>query len=274
MAIDDPELFDHLLNKLALKVLARVPGIFSSTKRGVSESPSRSAALQELAAAPRSTLKSSQTHNSVGKRSAGFRESQEDADDADDIEDFKRQRRPVPDPQTGRSLLACPYFKMDPTRYSERNIEEQCYRGCSSSLLRNIPRLKQHLYRVHRRPEYYCSRCHATFKTQALVDSHNRQRLTCEVSEPQFQERMDNDQMNAIKRRNRRADIAAEWVSIFKILFPNQNLPTSPYTERGSSQAVQDFVAFFQNEAPSMLTDLIGENLGTDCSWMSILETS
>jgi hypothetical protein len=39
-------------------------------------------------------------------------------------------------------LLACPYFKLDPRRYSEKNMTEQNYRGCSSRWLPDIGRLK------------------------------------------------------------------------------------------------------------------------------------
>jgi hypothetical protein len=39
-------------------------------------------------------------------------------------------------------LLACPYFKLDPRRYSEKNVTEQNYHGCSSRWLPDIGRLK------------------------------------------------------------------------------------------------------------------------------------
>ena len=39
-------------------------------------------------------------------------------------------------------LLACPYAKFDPFRYSSCNQDEPGYRGCSTHYLRNIPRLK------------------------------------------------------------------------------------------------------------------------------------
>jgi hypothetical protein len=39
-------------------------------------------------------------------------------------------------------LLACPYWKYDPTRYSEANYQEKQYRGCSSVYLKDIARVK------------------------------------------------------------------------------------------------------------------------------------
>jgi hypothetical protein len=43
-------------------------------------------------------------------------------------------------------LLACPYHKEDSSRYSQMNIAEKEYRGCSSRYLPNIARLKYGLF--------------------------------------------------------------------------------------------------------------------------------
>lgn len=39
-------------------------------------------------------------------------------------------------------LIACPYTRYDPIRYSERNMAEKHYRGCSSCFITDIPKLK------------------------------------------------------------------------------------------------------------------------------------
>jgi hypothetical protein len=58
-------------------------------------------------------------------------------------DDSRKRRKKV---QTLRTrphrLLACPYSKFDPYRYSERNLDELDYRRCSSHCLRDISRLK------------------------------------------------------------------------------------------------------------------------------------
>jgi hypothetical protein len=58
----------------------------------------------------------------------------------------KRRRQdsdPIPDKDAPNlRLLACPYHKYDPQRYSELNIREKEYRGCSSCYLIDINRLK------------------------------------------------------------------------------------------------------------------------------------
>jgi len=72
-----------------------------------------------------------------------------DGDDNDnDRNDQSRKRRrqdsgPIPDKDAPNlRLLACPYHKYDPQRYSELNIREKEYRGCSSCYLIDINRLK------------------------------------------------------------------------------------------------------------------------------------
>ena len=254
VSVDTEALLLIMGKGLALKVLEGFLSTFPGTTSATTDTSSRRGASQVSIVAAVSESRALQGNTPAAKRSADSRDDSEDADE-DDRGNTKRQRRTAPSSGSAKLLLACPYFKLDPVRYSERNVQERCYRGCASSLLRNIPRLKQHLYRVHRRPEYYCGRCYVSFDTQALANMHSRQNQSCTVVEPQFEEKMDNDQMNAIKRRNRRVNPPAEWYSIFKILFPDSSLPASPYADRSSTELLQNFMSYFQEEAPSIISE-------------------
>ena len=59
---------------------------------------------------------------------------------------FKRCRPLSPAPSVAGELpirlLACPFNKSNPQRYSDRNNREMEYRGCSSCYITSIPRLK------------------------------------------------------------------------------------------------------------------------------------
>ena len=93
---------------------------------------------------------------------------QDDDDDRKDEEGNKRSKVPSrkhQDEAASSRLLSCPYFKYDPHRYStlNQNIAETRYRNCASSYHRGISRVKQHLYRVHALPKYYCLRCYQSF---------------------------------------------------------------------------------------------------------------
>lgn len=197
------------------------------------------------------------------KQPLDSQEGSEDSDGQEDGRNAKKQCRSSSDRTTVKRLFACPYYRFDLDRYSERNAEELCYRGCASVCPRDISRLKQHLYRVHRRPDYYCGSCYRAFKAQAELDAHARQRPACEIVEPLFQEKMDKDQTNLIKRRNARALPHNEWFNIYKILFPDADQPpiSHAYADGNSSEVLQNFWASFEAEAPTMLSSLVRNHL-------------
>jgi hypothetical protein len=180
-------------------------------------------------------------------------------DEAEDNKDSKKTRRSASGQSACNRLLACPYYRFDIGRYSERNRDEIYYRGCSSVCLRDISRLKQHLYRVHRRPDYYCGSCYCVLANQSELDAHTRQRPACDNAPPKHEEKIYRDQMNAIKRRTMGTDPIEEWFRIYAILFPGINKPpvSYVYADGDSSVAVQEYLTYFQAEAPSLLLELV-----------------
>ncbi|KAK5232725.1 hypothetical protein LTR47_006289 [Exophiala xenobiotica] len=212
--------------------------------------------------------------------------------DDDEIGDgHGRQKRPrfdevEPNASSSKKLLACPYAKHDPERYSERNTTrtETAYHKCASKILTDIPRLKQHLYRVHKRPEHTCSSCFACFENAQSRISHERSR-SCEIVECPFGEKMNPDQYQAVKRRQVGQDCVASWFAIFGILFPGAPLPDNPYVECTESlmvgRIVGEFTNFVEHEAPRRLAERIGvqifgvENQAQHQWWLNqVLEES
>lgn len=64
-------------------------------------------------------------------------------DEGDSDEEPRKRRRPnLPVQDSQQRILACPYSKYNICRYSELNVTEKCYRGCTSCLLTDISRLK------------------------------------------------------------------------------------------------------------------------------------
>lgn len=150
-------------------------------------------------------------------------------DDEGDGHSPKRPRTlPMPDPESGRKpLLACPYSKMDFNRYSHRNTSELNYRGCSSCVLSDISRLKQHLYRVHQYPEHHCPRCFKDCLDKEKLNTHLRD--GCEQKECPYPEKFQDS--TKLKRKWPRKSMTECWYLVFKILFPYHRLPASPYAE-------------------------------------------
>ena len=190
-----------------------------------------------------------------------------DNDNDEDHEDQQRQpsRKKLRHTNTSISidgrLLACPYCKYDPTRYSERNIEQKNYRGCSSIYLTSISRVKQHLYRVHKRPDYYCACCFSVYQDEAALSVHSRIRPACEVKEACFTEKMATEQVNFIKRRTIGKTPSESWFEIYKILFPHAPIPETPYVETVSPGAIQRFTDHFYRQAGSRLAALVQKEL-------------
>jgi hypothetical protein len=191
-----------------------------------------------------------------------------DDDDGDDDGDKDRDKGSKR-PKSGSSdaeisngkLLACPYFKYDLTRYSDLNVLERNYRGCSSCFLRDISRLKQHLYRVHRRPDHYCGRCSEEFVSQDALDVHTRAVTACEIRDPQYSEKMTADQLTCIKRRSPGRCSRESWYSIYKILFPDALLPITPFAECSSQDAIATFMAYAERQGPPILSALMTADL-------------
>jgi len=73
---------------------------------------------------------------------------QRDGDDREEDARHNKQLKATKVASNGheRRILACPFAKYDRRRYSELNTQELNYRGCSSACLRDIARVKQHLY--------------------------------------------------------------------------------------------------------------------------------
>ncbi|KAJ9610740.1 hypothetical protein H2200_005517 [Cladophialophora chaetospira] len=193
----------------------------------------------------------------------------EEGDDNDEEEEVPHRKKPrlnQCDSQNPEShpLLACPYAKYDPIRYSERNsnLEEKRYRRCSTICLTSIARLKQHLYRVHNRPEYYCSSCFAIFGSKGEYQEHSRARPACDVKDCPFSEKMDEDQFKSVKRRKPGEEPRAAWFGIFRVLFPTAQLPHSPYVGDKDlpviAQTAEQYMDFLVDNLPRRASLAIG----------------
>ena len=88
---------------------------------------------------------------------------------------------------------------------------------------------RQHLYRTHRRPDFYCRSCYVTFEDENDLDSHLRQRPACEVqSERKFEEKIGDQQMTEIKKKRPGMSMLECWNLIYATLFPEADVPDSP----------------------------------------------
>lgn len=136
----------------------------------------------------------------------------------------------------GGRLYACHYCKFDPSRYSDRNTQEKCYRGCSGGFWPDISRLKQHLYRNHWRGKH-CRQCFAIFKSDNELEEH-RQSLVCEPKRCPFPEKFDTDVHTEIRKKRPQQNSEQVWYTLWDILFPGTPRPETPYADRSTEQAI------------------------------------
>ncbi|KAK5938857.1 hypothetical protein PMZ80_009049 [Knufia obscura] len=177
-----------------------------------------------------STRKSSETSRRATPRG-------DEHDDMDDDEDEdsgspKRRKQDALDDGEPRKLFACPYYKHDPIRYGERNTGELHYRSCAGGLYRDTSRVKQHLKRIHHRPDFYCRRCFVTFNTNEQLQKHSSSRQGCDARDCPYPERLDETQQAKIHVKRPGKDPRELWNEIFSIIFPGVPVPDSPYIEQ------------------------------------------
>ncbi|KAK4215605.1 hypothetical protein QBC37DRAFT_122081 [Rhypophila decipiens] len=133
----------------------------------------------------------------------------------------------VPCPPLGESdtdsdgkLLACPYYKWKPLTH----------RSCQKKVLKEINRLKAHLWRCHE-PPIHCPICFDEFQTEQSRDTHLRAR-SCSLKKAPDWDTITADQKSKIKRRaDPKKSRVEHWFDIFRILFPGHPIPCSPFVD-------------------------------------------
>ncbi|KAI0153719.1 hypothetical protein BJ166DRAFT_364684 [Pestalotiopsis sp. NC0098] len=133
---------------------------------------------------------------------------------------------------SGNLKFACPYFKRDPTRYTRRQ-------ACSGPGFTSISRLKEHIYRGHRQPEYQCIRCYSIFGNKDLLEDHQRALVPCEISSSRSSDGISEAQYTRLRRKASGAKSDAErWEDVYRILFPTAPSIPSCYYETHDTMAI------------------------------------
>ncbi|KAK5055979.1 hypothetical protein LTR84_012529 [Exophiala bonariae] len=198
-----------------------------------SHATKRKAAGGQASISPSNSTGSNQKSSPNRSPSGGPNEDDEDEAGAGTPKKVKQDPDALSSPE---KLYACPYCKFDKSRYSELNMQEKQYRGCSSGYWPDISRLKQHLYRVHCR-RLHCLRCWNKFESKAQLEHHMREVNGCSLAECPCPEKFDEAQYNDIRRKRPASSPEQVWYTIFNILFPGQPQPASPYADNVKAQS-------------------------------------
>lgn len=145
-----------------------------------------------------------------------------------------------------QKLFACPFWKLDPIKY----------RGCFSMTLRGIPRVKQHLTRKHT-PTFYCQVCFVIFPDGKTLDRHVL-RKCCTRDDFAPLEGISHEQQRELSRKsNPTLPEAAKWFTIWDIVFPRRQHPSSPYIDGRLSEDCSMFQEYTLHHGPELLAQAV-----------------
>ena len=122
--------------------------------------------------------------------------------------------------------FACPFYIASPENFYQTT--------CAHGSWRDIPRLKEHLYRRHYHRRITCERCSTTFPQEKELFAHRRQTVPCQIAEIKVHDPivdgMKESTMNMLKSRKRSstADDEEKWFEIWDAVFPDREKPESP----------------------------------------------
>lgn len=201
------------------------------------------------------TVSSSSSHGiTASSRAAkkGRKRKQVQDDDSDSEKDatnpkpLKRRKRT----QHQIKLLACPFGKLKPSKYS----------ACSRFQLKRIRDVKQHLKRKHT-PDDYCNRCLSIFGDEESLMQHVSQPdgFGCQLApEGRTLDGITHRQSRGLSRKAN-ADLSEEqqWFEIWDIVFPGKPRPESAYLD--SAFAMQ--VCLFREHCARHAEPLLAQNL-------------
>lgn len=121
-------------------------------------------------------------------------------------------------PRVKKQSLACPFYQFKPGKY----------RTCWRYDLKRIEDVRQHIFREHAGPEFYCARCYKILADAVSRDTHIREG-SCSIRGDHEFEGTTDGQREELRKPCEGKEVAEQWYHMWDILFPGQPLPKSPY---------------------------------------------
>ncbi|KAG4436548.1 hypothetical protein IFR05_007986 [Cadophora sp. M221] len=207
-------------------------------------------------------------------RSTLGRRKREDDDDQDsnskEGRNPKRPRMLLSPPRNAddSTKFACPYRKRDARKYCVKY-----WKACALTPQDTVARVKGHLYRHHR--IFPCQRCKALFKDQDAVNLHLMEQDVCERRDVEHADGVTTEifeKLRSKKKTQRDQTEADRWKDIYKLLFPNEMIP-SPYFEEvqedniilsPDSRELADYEEYCRRELPRRVRAALEEIVNTE----------
>ncbi|WDK16684.1 HET and ankyrin domain protein [Colletotrichum graminicola] len=160
----------------------------------------------------------------------------------------QQAQAPVSPNNQKRLEIACPFYKVDPLKYSG------CLKGAR---LLTISQVKDHLLKQHRMP-FYCPVCKSEFQTASNRDRHIVKR-SCSLKKEFPHEGVSDDQRRLLLRRHRRVGLKEHWHKICVLLQLEISRSASPYLIDTTIVAneVMEFRNFWRKYGQSCIADFL-----------------
>ncbi|GAP91168.1 hypothetical protein SAMD00023353_5300750 [Rosellinia necatrix] len=249
----------------------------STPRNKGSQTPGRSSIVGEISSSP---ISGPSFGPPVKKRCVEFiqqrRMDEESSDsEADAPQDPNATAKQGP---PSRRYFACPFFKKSPETYMS-------HRGCPGPGWVSIHRLKGHLYRKHRLPQFRCNRCGQDLEDAPGLVDHQRSDPPCTLQPAGSEEGIDANQESQLKSRKRKqtGKVGHEkWSDIYRILFPNiePSLIPSPYYDyapddglneaqsqsvsRCCNRTLNTYARYLETELPPHIEGVLERDVGLD----------
>lgn len=153
-------------------------------------------------------------------RKRKFPDTNDKGEDGDGEKDMPSGRHDNDGNDDNGPLMACPYYKWRPLTH----------KNCQSKVLKEISKLKLHLWRCHDIP-VHCPICFDQFPVERDRDAHVRNQ-SCHLRDRPSWGGITLEQKVKIKKRaDPRRSRVEHWFVIFRILFPGNPLPSSAFVE-------------------------------------------
>lgn len=155
--------------------------------------------------------------------------------------------------------LACPFYLTSPSAHLDCAKHAQ---------LKTTTDLIDHLWYRHRQP-FYCPACKNTFETAAKRDSHIVER-SCDVVSSSDPRGISEDQRRQLSRKVRGNSEWRRYESVWRIAFPKENTPATPYLQGDLPEAVSQFRRYWKECGRASLHEYIhqksldGHDLGIE----------
>lgn len=158
--------------------------------------------------------------------------------------------------------LACPFQKRFPLKHQK----------CLKYELHRVKDVKQHIFRCHMQPDYYCARCYVVFDSSAQRDEHTRL-ATCDVQPiPAFEGISVRQRVDLRRLSNRQLSVEDQWLEIWKMLFPAEPKPQSSYRGTQLEQMAPLLRDLWKSKRSDILTQMLPQDRAAETMIQPLVE--